>query len=86
MVSLRRGIERSVYSSVVLTNPNAACPASPDWFARSRVVVLEDGVFRWVRGEPGKAHTLPDGTVLVDEIPESAFDALREKWVRDGSA
>lgn len=84
VLDLVRGIERSVYSSVVLTNPNAACPVSPDWFPRSRVVVLDDGVFRWVRGEPGKAHTLPDGTVLVDEIPESAFDGLCEKWAREG--
>ena len=62
-----RGVDEFKYPCTVLLNPAADAKASPDWFPRARVSVLEDTTFRWVRGEPGDAHTLPDGTVLVEE-------------------
>lgn len=60
-----RGHSDFLYPCTVLLNPVASVPGAPDWFPHARVFVLEDSVFRWVRGEPGDTHTLPDGTMLV---------------------
>lgn len=59
----------SRYPSTVLLNPYADKPASPDWFPRSRVAVLEGDRFRWIRGAPGSRPGLWEGTRLVDEMP-----------------
>lgn len=60
----------TTYACTVLLNPNATHPASPDWFPRGRVAVLDGGTFQWVRGEPDH-HDLPPGTRLVEHIPRS---------------
>lgn len=67
-VDLVRGAD-TTYACTVLLNPNATHPASPDWFPRGRVAVLDGDAFQWIRGEPGDLHTLPSGTKLVDRIP-----------------
>lgn len=64
-------ISMTTYPCTVLLNPNAERPANPDWFPRSRVAVLEDDTFQWVRGEPwDRAHGLPRGTRVVDALPD----------------
>jgi hypothetical protein len=62
-----RGIDEFKYACTILLNPFAEVGASAEWFPRARVCVLEGSTFRWVRGEPGDAHTLPDGTALADD-------------------
>ncbi|MCK6536213.1 MAG: hypothetical protein L6Q84_24875 [Polyangiaceae bacterium] len=59
-----RGVDVFKYPCTVLLNPQAARPASPDWFPRGRVCQFDGEAFRWIRGEPGDEHTLPDGTKL----------------------
>jgi hypothetical protein len=54
----------AAYSCTVLLNPNAAVPASAATFPHAAVCCLDGSVFRWVGGEPGRTHTLPDGTRL----------------------
>jgi hypothetical protein len=61
-----RGVDQFKYQCTVLLNPVATATASSEWFPRARVCQLEGSTFRWIRGEPGRAHTLPDGTSLVD--------------------
>jgi hypothetical protein len=60
-----RGVDVFTYPCTVLLNPKANVQASPDWFPRARVCQLVEGRFRWIRGEPGRAHTLPDGTAIT---------------------
>jgi len=62
-----RGLTEFKYPCTVLLNPVAEVQASAEWFPRARVCVLEGSHFRWVRGEPGDAHTLPSGTILVED-------------------
>jgi hypothetical protein len=62
-----RGVDEFKYPCTVLLNPAADVKALAEWFPRSRVCILEGSTFRWVRGEPGDADTLPDGTVLVED-------------------
>ena len=57
-------VDEFTYPCTVLFNPVADVKASADWFPRARVLELEGSTFRWVRGAPGIAHTIPDGTVL----------------------
>ena len=65
MVDYLRGTESFSYPCTVLLNPTADVPASEAWFPHGRVAVLEGNLFRWVRGGPGRYHTLPDGTRLT---------------------
>ncbi len=54
------------YVCTVLFNPKADVPSSADWFPHARVCRLDQSAsFRWIRGEPGDAHTLPDGTAVT---------------------
>jgi hypothetical protein len=76
------GVEEGKYLCVVLLNPKADFPVGEDWFPGARVAVLEGNVFRWARGEPGVAHTLPDGTALVEEVPNEAWSANQERTVK----
>lgn len=62
--------ETICYPCIVILNPLAAFPAAPEWFPGARVLKLDGNVFRWVRGAPGEAVTVPDRTLLVDEIPD----------------
>lgn len=61
-----RGVDTFKYACTVLTNPAATVLASPTWFPRARVCVLEGSAFRWVRGQPDNVYSVPDGTVLLD--------------------
>lgn len=74
-----RGAEVGKYVCVALMNPDAIFPIAEGCFPRGRVMRLKDGTFGWVRGPPGDAHTLPDGTSLVDEIPDAAWAELRSR-------
>lgn len=56
-------VDRNQYPCTVLLNPRADLPADPDWFPHARVLTIDGGIFRWVRGEPWEPiHGLPDGT------------------------
>lgn len=70
------GIDEGKYLCVVLLNPNADFPAREEWFPGARVAILEGNAFDWVRGEPGVAHTLPTGTLFVEEVPADAWRAI----------
>jgi hypothetical protein len=69
LLDLLRGIDETKYTCTVLTNPQATFPVSPDWFPKGRVCVLEGTRFRWVRGQPGNALGLVDGTRWVERLP-----------------
>jgi hypothetical protein len=62
-----RGIDTFLYACTVLVNPWATVPVSASWFPFARACVLDEDVFRWVNGEPGRhgATTLPDETFFV---------------------
>jgi hypothetical protein len=66
MLDYLRGETRFEYPCTILLNPNADVQAKADWFPRGRVCKLDGSMFRWVRGEPGRYHTLPDATPIVD--------------------
>ena len=74
-----RGAEVGKYGCVCFLNPNASFSIAEECFTRARVLRLMGSTFGWVRGAPGDAHTLPDGTTLVDEIPQAAWAEL---WSR----
>ena len=59
-----RGDHAFRYACTVLVNPKARVPVSPDWFPHARVLVLDSGTFRWIRGAPSDRISLPDGTPL----------------------
>lgn len=61
------GLSGGVYPCTIILNPNAAVPASAEWFPHARVLELADDVFRWRNGEPGHSY-FPDGTVLLDSL------------------
>lgn len=69
-IDLIRGVDEVRYACTVLLNPKAVYQASPEWFPRSRVAMLEGDSFRWVRGEAGQRSMLPPGTRVVDQLPE----------------
>ena len=60
-----RGAE-SVYACSVLANPMAKVRVSTDWFPAARVCHLIDSTLRWARAAPGDAHTIPDGTLVLE--------------------
>lgn len=66
LLDLHRGWEDAEYTCTVLLNPEAERRASPEWFPRASVLVVVDGTFQWIGGEPGHAHTLPDGSAIAD--------------------
>ena len=64
MLDYRRWVAGQDYGGAVLLNPWATYPALPDWFPYARVLVVNDGVFTWVRGAP-QMTSFPDGTRLA---------------------
>lgn len=76
VLDLVRGLDRATYACTVLTNQRSPFPLNPDWFPNARVGGFVGDTFRWFRGVPGPPF-VPDGTTLVDEIPESV---LRAAW------
>lgn len=62
-----RGIDTFGYVCTVLCNPVASRPVDPDWFPYARVCSSNGTSFEWTRGEPGRTHTLPHGTLLVED-------------------
>lgn len=77
-LDLARGPDVAKYICVALLNPNAVFSVSAEWFPHARVSEFTGNEFRWLRGEPD-ASTLPEGTQLVETIPESALAELRTK-------
>jgi hypothetical protein len=68
-IDILRGVHVVRYPCTVLLNMGATHPANPEWFPRSRVLVLEDKTFRWIRGEPWVRCTIPTGTKVVEALP-----------------
>jgi hypothetical protein len=62
-----RGVNEFKYPCTVFLNPWATTRLDESEFPRARVLTLTaDGVFRWLRGAPTAAPTIPDGTVLTE--------------------
>jgi hypothetical protein len=73
-IDIESGGDVAKYISACLLNPNASFPILPSWFSRSRVLGFAGDVFEWMGGD-ARHSTVPSGTRLVDEIPESAWAA-----------
>ena len=65
-----RFLDSLTYPCTVLLNPNSEMPASPDWFPRARVLVLEGDTFRWFRGHPPEYNGILTGTRVAEQLSE----------------
>lgn len=66
------------YGCFVIINPWADVPVDHRWFKHGRLCYVEDGVVRWVGGQP-EERSLPNGTRVVVSREQPAAASTRSK-------